>query len=168
MGMSEDINQIKELLEKDKEKPKEKKFNFPFGKKVSNSQAKKNWITVLKLNENGAYEFSKKQIDEQTIMVDGVPRIATAENLWIGKSPLMILPSWSVKPVNNEIFNPIVKEDNLDEDGKANTKGYKILMARMKSETVTDKKPMGGWVKWVIGIFVLGIIGYAIISGGSG
>jgi len=44
-------------MSKDDVKDKEKKFRFPFGKRVGRSQKKKNYLTVLLLNENGTYNF---------------------------------------------------------------------------------------------------------------
>ena len=78
MGIKEDIQEIKELINNEEKEIKQKKFRFPFGKRVGGSQKKKNYVTVLILNENGIYEFKKYQILEQSIIHDTVPRLATA------------------------------------------------------------------------------------------
>lgn len=169
MGIDEDIKEIKEILkptlvEETKKEKKKKKFKMPFGKKVSKTQAKKNWITVMKINENGHVNFSKTKIDEQTIMEDGVPRLATNQFvMFYENNPLIILPNWSVEPLP---FNP--RQNFIDSlENGTNTKAYKILMAKMLKETVNPKKPMAGWIKWVVGIGIAGLIGYALISGGG-
>ena len=175
--MSEDISQIKEMLKQPEVEEKhwwggKKKIKL---KKVSKGQAKKNWIYVWTINENGHLNPTKKQIDEQTIMVDGIPRIATNQYIMFYKNrPMIILPSWSVEPlpvnINDRadftVFNP---KQNLEESliKGTNTKGLKILLAKMLKETVNPKKPMSNVIKWIIGLGLAGIIGYALISGGG-
>jgi len=162
LGISEDIKELKEILI-DKEKAKEKKFRFPFGKKVGRGQKKKNYVTLLLLNENGVYDFKKYQILDQTIMHESIPRLATAGHVMFNKkgNPLIILPNWSVEP-----FSPLDNSQKSLVNGQ-NTAGYKILMSKMLSEKVDEKKKMGGAWKWILGIGLAALIGYAFISGGK-
>lgn len=161
MGLQEELKEIKDLLKEEK-KPKRKKFRIPFGKKVGKSQAKKNYVTVIKINENGNLDFKKLQIDEQTIMEEGIPRLAATDYvLRYKKNPVIILPSWSVKP-----YSPSEQYEKSLNDG-SNTKGYSILMAKMLKEQVNPKKQIGGMIKWILGLGVAGIIGYALITGGA-
>ena len=160
MGLTEEIKELKELLKDDK--VKEKKFKFPFTAKVSPARAKKNWITVIKVNENGNCNIIKKQIDEQTIMEDKIPRLASSQYvLHYKKNPLIILPSWSVEP-----YSPAERYKDSLNDG-SNTAGYQILLNKMLKETVSDKKPIPNMLKWGIGLIVLAVIGYAIFTGGG-
>jgi len=162
MGLQDEMKEIKELL-KEKEKGKtSKKFKIPFGKKVSKAQAKKNWVTMIKVNENGHINWSKEKIEDQTIMVDNVPRLATPEYiLRAGKTPLIIQPSWSVEP-----YNP--KKDHESSILKgSNSAGYRILLASMLAQEIKTKKPMGNLIKIIIGLGLAAIVGYAIISGGG-
>ncbi len=163
MGIIGDIEDIKKTLEEKDLKEKEKKFRFPFGKKVGRTQKKKNFITVLLVNENRTYEFRKYKVDEQTIWHEMIPRLATSGHIIFNKkgNPMLILPNWSVEP-----FSP---QQNFSDslDNGSNKKGYQILMSKMKSEQVNSSKKMGGMVKWIIGAIVLGIIGYAILTGGG-
>jgi hypothetical protein len=161
MGINTRLETIEQKL-KEEEIKKEKKFRLPFGKKVGKGQAKKNYVTVMKINENGNVEFKKIQIKDQTIMEDGVPRLATPDYvLRFKKNPMIILPSWSVEP-----FSPKQNFDNSLENG-SNTKGYKILMAKMLSEALNAKKPMGNLLKILIGVGLAAVIGYAFMSGGG-
>ena len=95
-------------------------------------------------------------------MVDGIPRLATPEYvLRYKKNPLIIQPSWSVKP-----FSP---EDNFKSsfaEGSA-TVAYPILMAKMKAEVSGSKIKMGGMAKWIFILVIGAIIGYALFTGGS-
>jgi len=173
MGINENLEEIKELL-KDEKKEKEKKWKLPWKAKTSKSKAKKGYIGVLKLNENRTITPSKERIEEQTIIVDGVPRLSTAEYVWyLGKHPVILLPSWSVKPISpnekvetNEPLNPSELYQNSMNDG-SNIKGYKLLMNKMKLSTIDAKKQMGGILKWIIGLVLAGIIVYAIMTGGG-
>jgi hypothetical protein len=157
------LDRIESLIAGEKDKPK--KFKLPFKAKVSNGKAKKGYVGVLKINENGVITPSKEPIEEQTIMVDGVPRLANPDYVlkWkVGTKtlPIMILPSWSVKP-----FSPSEDFKRSLSDG-SNTAGYKLLLNRMKLSTVEDKKKTLGKLGWIFGAIVIGIIGYALISGG--
>jgi len=163
MGIQEDLKDIKKFMSKDDVKDKEKKFRFPFGKKVGRSQKKKNYLTVLLLNENGTYNFKKYQINEQTIMHELIPRLATTGHVMFNKkgNPMVILPNWSVEP-----FSPKSHFEKSLEDG-SNKKGFQILMNKMKSEQISAKKSMGNVLKWVIGLVIAAIIGYALLTGGA-
>jgi hypothetical protein len=165
MGITDIEKRIDKLEESlnDKEKFKEKKFKFPFGKKVGRGQKKKNFVTVLVINENGNYNFKKYQIIDQTFIHDLIPRLAGAGYVIFDKkgNPLIILPNWSVNP-----FSPLEHYNKSLIDG-SNTAGYKLLMAKMQKETVNSKKPVGKIVPWIIGIGLAGIVIYAILTGGG-
>ena len=162
MGLSEDIKTLKEdvkAIKGDEEKPKG--FKIPFWKRIRGKEGKKNFVTIIRANENGHGEFTKEQIIEQTVMIDGVPRLATPEYIInIGRNPIMVLPSWSVQPINWR-----EQHDKSLTDG-SNVAGFKLLLNRMKLSLVEVKKGgMPSWVMWVIGALVLGGIGYALFTG---
>ena len=163
MTIKEDIQELRDLVIKEKGGVKEKKFKFPFGKKVGRSQRKKNYVTVMLLMENGTYDFQKYQIEDQTIIHKLIPRLATAGLVMFNKkgNPLIILPEWTVEP-----FSPKTHFDNSLENG-SNIKGFAILMSRMKSETISAKKSMGNAIKWIGGLVLAAIIGYALLTGGG-
>jgi len=163
MGLNETLAEIsKELKDlKSEKEEKVKPFKLPFGKKVSKSQLKKNYVLVIKVNENGNPEWRKEQIKEQTVMIDGVPRIATPEYIIpYKKTPVMVIPSWSVEPINWKRHH----EESLFNN--TNTAGYQLLLNRMKLSGVEGMKPkMKGWIAWVLGAIVLGVIVYALFTG---
>jgi len=160
MGIHERLENIEKILE-DKNEEKPKKFKLPFFKKVSAGKKRKNYVTLLKINENGGIDFKKIQISEQAFIEEGIPRIGSAEYIlhW-KKNPFIILPSWSTKP-----FSPSEQYEKSLNDG-SNTKGYKILMSKMLSEQVGAKKQMGSMIKWILGIGLVGIVAYAFLGGG--
>jgi hypothetical protein len=163
MGLQEELKEIKDLLKGQQEGVKEKKWKFPFGKKVGRGQRKKNFITVLEINENGSYHFRKFQIEDQTVMVDLIPRLATAGHVIFDKkgNPLIILPSWSVEP-----FSPLQHFNQSLENG-SNVNAYRLLMAKMQKEMVSPKKQVSGILKWIIGLALLGIIIFAVVTSGG-
>ena len=94
-------------------------------------------------------------------MENGIPRLATAQYvMYYKKNPMIILPSWSVEP-----FSPSKNLTDSMEDG-SNTKGYAILLAKMKQEQIATKKQISGIIKWILGIGFIVLVGYALISGG--
>ncbi len=163
MTLKEDIQEIRDLVIQEKGGVKEKKFRLPFGKKVGRSQKKKNYVTILLLMENGTYHFKKYQIEDQTIIHNLIPRLATAGLVMFNKKgqPLIILPEWSTEP-----FSPRTHFEDSLKNG-SNIKGFAILMSRMKSETISAKKSMGNAIKWIGGLVLAAIIGYALLTGGG-
>jgi len=165
MGIENDLTEIKEFMRTQANlgKIKEKKWKFPFGKKVGAGQKRKNFVTTLILNENGNYEFKKYIITDQTIVHDLIPRLASAGYVMFDKrgNPLVILPNWSVQP-----FSPLEHYNKSLIDG-SNVNGYKLLMAKMQKEQIKPTTQISGWVKWVVGLVIAGIIIYAIFTGGG-
>ena len=151
----------KALREKEDKTKKKKKFKFPFGKRVGNGKAKKGYVTVIKINDNLQLDFNVVKIEDQTIMQDKVPRLATAQYvMYYKKNPVIILPSWSVEPLS-----PSKHLKESLEDG-SNKKGYAILLEKMQKEQLGAKKQISGLIKWIFGLGVAALIGYALISGG--
>ena len=177
--IQDELKQLRELIQEDKseKEKKKKKPRLPWRGRVGKNRQSKGYVAVWKINENGFITPSREQIKEQTIMIDGVPRLATPEYILRYKKgfrtiPLILLPSWSVKPIEpkklTKEFNPAEDLQESLEDG-SNTKGYKLLMNRMKLDTVGKLKgQMGGILKWIIGLGLGGIILYAILTSGGG
>jgi hypothetical protein len=164
MGLSEDVRFLKEKFQEieQQQRPKDKKFKLPFGTKVSPRKAKKGYVTVFKINENGFISAKREPIKEQTIMVDGIPRLAAPEHiLHLKKNPVMILPSWSVTP-----YSPAEQYQKSLKDG-SNTAGYKLLMDRMQTESVHPKRKIGWGVGAVIAVIVVIVVAYALLTGGG-
>ena len=162
--LTEEIKELKEIVSKSAEekKPKEKKpkeFKIPFKAKVSKPRIRKNYVTVITVNENGGLDFIREQITDQSIMIDKVPRIATADVVcqYKGK-PVIIQPLWSVKPFS--------RTDHYHETElqMLNTKGYKVLMDRMKKEALQAKKAISWWLI-IGGLLLLGVVVYFLWQG---
>ena len=153
---------MEELEEESLKKKKKKKegLKIPFMARVGKGNARKNYVTVIKLNENRNVDFEKKQIVEQTIMVDDVPRLASGEYIFNYKNkPILILPSWSVEPLS-----PSKDYKNSLING-ANTAGYRIIMNRMQGEAIKLGKKIGGLGLSIGAIVIVGVIIYGLLTG---
>ena len=171
-GLKEEIKELKEALIKETDtnkKDKAKRFRIPRKARVGKAKVKRNWITVLQLYENRNAKFTRQRIQEQTTVIDGVPRIATADNIFLiegrSRKPLIVQCMWSVKPTSpsdNEFLN--IPENYNDTEKKGlNAKGYKHLMNRMKLEAITNKKPVPWWI-WLVGLGILGVAVYFLMQ----
>jgi hypothetical protein len=160
------LERIEEKLDEiSKEKTKKKSergFRLPSKAKVRGKRAKENYVTILKINENKNVEFIKEKVQDQTILVDGIPRILGAEYVMNYKrSPLIILPNWSVEP-----FSPY-KSYQSSLDNGSNSAGYRLLMNRMQSEALKIGKKIGGLGIGIGALAIGGIILYALLTGGK-
>lgn len=170
-GLTTRLNNVEEKLKQFEEygikQKKPKEFKIPISGRVGNIKAKKNWVTIMKLNENGSVRFEKDQIQEQTVIVDGVPRIATGKHVFHYKrNPLMILPSCSVEPLKLKDIKPLTSEQLTQksmEDG-TNIKGFKLLLERAKIGEIKKKKSFGSIGMIIGGLIALGVIGYIIFG----
>ena len=160
-GLRDILSEINEKLDEGVlKKKKEKKFWMPLGARVGKSKVKHNWITICKINENRGVTFEKQQISEQTILIDGAPRVITADDVLIYKNkPFVILPNWSTKP-----FSPT---ENYEETAKKNyaSQGYRLLLNRMQGEVLKAKRKFKLGAIFVIIIIVI-VIGYFVSKGG--
>jgi hypothetical protein len=161
--LTDRIKKLEEQLEEKKEKPK--KLKLPWKARIGNGKAKKGYVLVLKINENGIIDPEKIKISEQTIDVDGLPRLATSEYVlkWkIGMKtyPVIIQPTWTMEPFS---CKQSLKESMQN---GTNINGWRIIYNKMKSSIVEVKKksfPM--WIAWVVGLIVIVGGGYALFTG---
>ena len=146
-------------MDEKKKKKKEPKFFLPFSAKINNFKLKNNYATIMKINENGHIKFTREQIEDQTIMLDGVPRLVGGGDVLMYKGkPLIIQPSWSVTP-----FSHKEEAKKSLEDG-SNTAGYRLLMAKMEQGQIETKKKFNiGW-GWIIGLIALGVVAYVLLK----
>jgi hypothetical protein len=159
-SLKEVISELNETLKETKiAKEKKKSFSLPFGARVGKAKVKKGWATYMVIRENRNVDFIKKPIEQQTVVIDDVPRIATPDEMLSYKGkPFVILPSWSVKP-----FSPTDNYDATIKNGYA-SQGYKLLLSRMKSEIVDGKKKISGSLIWIIIAVVVG--GFFLMKSG--
>lgn len=153
-NLKDEIKKLREVTEQALEtqkKKKEKKFRLPMKAKVNKVKAKKNYVTIMRINENGHTDFTKHQIDEGTINIDGIPKIATTDYMLYYKgNPLIILPSWSLKP-----FSPKENSDDIAKQ-RMNAAGMKLLLNKIAQGEIKKKMQLSG--KLIFGVIVVLLI----------
>jgi hypothetical protein len=164
LGVKDILKKIYVQNQEDKaQAARPKLWRLPRKARLNKKLLKKNYTTVLIINENRNVDAVKLPIEDGCIMVDDVPRMATEDyTLIFNGKPMIVLPSWSLKP-----FSP---EENYEETVKENLTiaGRKLILAKMKLEAVNPKKKGGGgMIGWIIlGLAILGIA-YYFIKGGK-
>lgn len=159
LTLKEEIQKLNQNFEEIAANSKVKKVK---GKKLGKQKIKKGWVRYLYIGENGAMTATKYQINQGTIMHDGIPRSATSEDviLW-DKEPTIIQPWWSITPLN------LKKE--MDESARLNsmTIGSKLILSLIEQGNIKQKKKISGAAIFGIVIAVI-IIGYLLMKGLGG
>lgn len=136
------------------------KMLFPWQTRLGRVKRRKGWIIGMLIHENRHVEFIRVPSTENTVMVDGAPRVIRPDDIiWFKKKPMVVLPSWSAKP-----FSPADNYSDTIKDKYLAT-GFKHLLNRMKTEMIPTKKKFNAW-GMLIGIVVLAVVGYLAYKGG--
>lgn len=153
---------LDKLSDKGEKVRKKWKFKLPFKAKISKGKLKQNYVTVMKIQENGGVDFVREQVVDQTIMLDKVPRLASGRYVLNYKNkPLVIQPMWSVEP-----FAPETNYEQTLKDG-SNSAGYRLLLNRMQGEAIKLGKKLSGLGISIFGLVIAAIVIYALLTGGS-
>jgi len=155
------LGEIKKQQEQLLNNKEDKKWKLPWNARVSKGQASKGYATIQIIRNNGAIEFTKKQITDGIVEIDGFPRIATVDYKIHHKgSPWYIIPEWSMKP-----FSPVENYNETERD-KMNMVGRRAILSRLVSDKLNpQKKGMGSMGWWILGI--AGIVAIYFFSKGG-
>jgi hypothetical protein len=128
--------------------------------KVRGRKAKKGWMGVLKVDENGNITGEKTKIDDSVFVTRDGKYHATKHGeevlMWNGKFPVLIQQSWLETPINLR----------KTAEHKDETYGQKYIMARMLNDTIKIKNKGGGFLLWIIiGAVVIFGINYFMKGG---
>lgn len=148
---------LDEILDETKKKREKKKFKLPLKAKVNKVKAKKGFVTIQVVKENGVVEFRKEPIIDSVIKLSegddlSFHAIDSQDILSYKGNPFLILPKNKMNP-----YNPT--------KGENETYGDKYVVARMISDQVKMKKKLG-WGISIGVIIILGIVAYAFLTGG--
>ena len=118
--------------------------------KVSKSRLKKGWIGVLRIGENRNATPEKCQIEDSTYRTsDGTYHSLDGEEILFlsgrTRTPFVIQPEIKLNPMN------LIT-------GKNETRGQKMVQARILKDTIKIKKPASKGIFVVIIIIVVGFI----------
>ena len=102
-GLGHKLDKLIELNTKLVEQKAVKTWKMPFSGKLNKKQLKKSYITCFLIRSNRRVDIVKAQIDESTTVIEGIPRLATADHiLWDGKgNPMLLIGEWSTTPFTN-------------------------------------------------------------------
>ena len=154
LSMKDKVDKLYDLVKS--EPSNTKKLKILRKAKVRGRKAKKGWMGILKVDENGNIVGEKQRIDDSVFVTSDGKYHATRHGeevlMWDGKFPVLIQQSWKETPVN-------LRKGEFSKD---ETYGQKYIMARMLNDTIKVKNKMGGSIiLWIIlGVGVLFAINY--------
>lgn len=145
------IERVKALEEKT-DKHKSKKARFPRAK-ISNGKLKKNWISIWVIDENRNIHGEKIQIEDSTYRLkDGTYHAFDGNEILFFKG----------KPV---LLQPAIKLNPIDLiTGKNETRGQKLIMARMLKDAIKVKDKRGGIGGIIAILAVVGVVGFILLK----
>jgi len=162
-SIKDELKEIKQALEdsnRDNKSKKPRPFKLPFKAVVNPGKLKKGYLTIVKIEDNMAVDFTREPIIDGTVKLEDTYHAIEEFDIYNYRGkPLIFQPKSKLNP-----YNPF----RTPLEGENETYGQKYVMARMEGERITAKKQLG----WGIGIFVIiGIIAlgvYALVTGGAG
>lgn len=134
LSLREEIKKLNENLSESIAKKETKKFKFPMRGRLNKKRVKTGWASICYINENKGVNFMRVPIKESTVLINGIPYLATPEHILnYNNKPFLIVPSWTVEP-----FSP---SKNLDEAQLQNRLaiGNKLILNTLKSEQIQTK-----------------------------
>ena len=154
-SLKEEIREMRGLIEQTKDNSrKPKPFKLPFKAKINKARLSKGYVTVGIINDNKSLDFIREPIIDGTIKLDDTFHAVEDFDIYSYKGkPFIFQPKSKLNP-----YNPL--------EGKHETYGQKYVMARMEGDKITSKKKMGLGISIGL-VIILGIIGYALFTGGS-
>jgi hypothetical protein len=141
-----------DILKDNIDTSKLKSLKIPRKAKVRKSKAKKGWVGILKINENGIILAEKVKIEDSAFTTkDGIYHASD------GREKIMWGSRGKMFPVFFQManrINPINFSQEINE-----TYGQKYIMAKMLKDTIKVKKGFNGgiiiWIIVAIGAFFL-------------
>jgi len=152
------VEQNNKLIDTKEAKP----WKMPWKAKVNKARVRQGYVTVQIIKNNNSMDIIKAPIQDGTILIDGIPRISTAEYMLNYKNKgWIILPEWSLKP-----FSSVDNYDKTEQD-RMNVSGRRVVLAKLEKEAIKKTKGRFSMIGWIIlGAVVLGV-GYYLMKGGK-
>lgn len=155
-SLRDELKELKDIVSEAEDRKKRKSpksFSLPFKARVSPNRLKKGYLTVAVINDNMTVDFTKEPIVDGTIKLEDTFHAVEEFDIFNYRGrPFVFQPKSKLNP-----YNPL--------QGTNQTYGQKYVMARMEGEKITQKKKIGWGIS--IGVLIIvGIIVYALITGG--
>ncbi len=156
LSMKEKLDIIFEQTQPKSKKKKNKEIRLPMKAKVKRLKARKGYIGIIKIEENGNMSMEKQPIEDSTYRLKSgsYHAINGSEILrWKGKFPVVIQSAKRKNPYNfseesNEVY------------------GQKYIMARMLKDAIKIKNKGGGKIIIYIIIGIAVLVGIQYYMGG--
>ena len=153
LPVMQELKQLREQADSTSNKNKTKKLKIPRRAKVSRSRAKKGYIGIIRVDENGNITGEKQILEDSTVRLKAKTYHAVKGDhigMWEGKYPVIMQPTWKKNPINLR----------KDEDDINETYGQKYIMARMIGDTIKVKAAAGA--KGIMYLLIAAAVGYGI------
>lgn len=132
---------------------KTRKFRVPRRGKLSKSQTRKGYCTIMRIDDNKNVDFEKRQIEDSTYRLkSGTYHTSDEDDILTYKGkPFVIQPVKKLNP-----YNPL--------EGANETYGQKYVMARMLGDAIkmVNKKKGGAFLWIILGVIVIGAVYFII------
>ena len=163
-SLSKTLQSIDKKLEELKGKKEIEETSFwskwKFWENLTRGNIKRGWVNIVYISDNKNIRILKAPIDENVIMIDNIPHVINASDIYLHKNkPTIIVPAWSIKPFS--------AEQNLKDTKEAgnSTLGWEYIMNYLKKTEIKAVKNMGVMIWIICGIIAIGGIYYLIKSG---
>lgn len=164
--LSDTLNRLaktNERLEELLEQKEIRRWKIPFRARVGKKNIKKNWVSIMYIQNNGGARFLKARIKEGVVIIDDIPHVVSNDYIILYKNrPIIIVPEWSIEP-----FNPKADFDQANKD-KRYSIGWRILANYLEAGGLKEKRKLGPIV-WILFILlVVGAVAYYFFKARGG
>lgn len=127
------------------------------GKRI---KAQKGFVIIRRIHDNKTFDWEKHRIIDETIVIDNIPRVINANDIIYRKGkPYADIYDSSTIAVNTW-------RNLADLKNEFGTKGWKLVLNRLKNEAITEKKKFGGMGTIIIVLLVIGGLAYFAFKAG--
>jgi len=157
-SIRDELSELKQILvdgERAKKERKARPFRLPLRAIVSRGRLRKGYLTIAQISENMSVDFRREPIIDGTVKLEDTYHAIEDFDIFSYKGkPFIFQAKNKLNP-----YNPL--------EGRHETYGQKYVMARMEGERILAKKTIGWGIS--IGILIIvGVIVYALFTGGGG
>lgn len=159
--LTEQIEEIKELLKKNQQLPGEKNFK---GKRMSKSKLKKGNVLVILMKENNYFDLRVLPVINGNVYLkeEGTYHLADAEYIGYWKNkPVLLLPTWSNEPITKDVLTRKIDEN------RSTIKPQKQIIHLMEDARLAEQTKTKSGMKAIIIILIIVAIIY-ILGRGQG
>jgi len=151
-SLRDEIKKMNETIGELAEKKEAKGFKLPFRARINKRRTQEGYASICYINENRGIKFLRAQINEGTVMINGVPHLASTDYMMIYKNrPFLIIPAWNTHPFSpHENMEDAIKE-------KRTTVGYRLLLNTLKAEQIKTGPKVSATAIIILILVIIGV-----------